>query len=231
MLIDRSQEITFIHGWLFGPYIWNDVRKYFNQIKKHNVISLSSFDLKTSCSNKEKINDLLKSVGEDQIILSYSYSASLILYSDNLNICKGTIILINPFFKPKENSINYLYNNIKADFKKNIRRFIYNCVKREETNSKSNYQRLLKLFENNYIPSTDLLCLDLKDLDKINQSDRLVKPIKNLHIIQSSSDEVNDTSMFNLLESSKFNTYQLANSSHFPFFEFDQIYEIIKNIK
>ena len=184
MLIDRSQEITFIHGWLFGPYIWNDVRKYFNQIKKHNVISLSSFDLKTSCSNKEKINDLLKSVGEDQIILSYSYSASLILYSDNLNICKGTIILINPFFKPKENSINYLYNNIKADFKKNIRRFIYNCVKREETNSKSNYQRLLKLFENNYIPSTDLLCLDLKDLDKINQSDRLVMPIKKLHIIQ-----------------------------------------------
>jgi hypothetical protein len=52
-----------------------------------------------------------------------------------------------------------------------------------------------------------------------------------LHIIQSSSDEVNDTSMFNLLESSKFNTYQLPNSSHFPFFEFDQIYEIIKNIK
>ena len=70
-----------------------------------------------------------------------------------------------------------------------------------------------------------------KDLDKINQSDRLVKPIKNLHIIQSSSDEVNDTSMFNLLQSSKFNTYQLPNSSHFPLFEFDQIYEIIKNIK
>ena len=56
-------------------------------------------------------------------------------------------------------------------------------------------------------------------------------PIKNLHIIQSLSDEVNDTSMFNLLRSSKFNTYQLANSSHFPFFEFDQIYEIIKTIK
>ena len=61
---------------------------------------------------------------------------------------------MNPFFKPKENSINHLYNNIKTDFKKNIRRFIYNCVKREETNSKSNYQRLLKLFENNYILST-----------------------------------------------------------------------------
>ena len=231
MLIDRSQEITFIHGWLFGPYIWIVIRKYFNQIKKHNVIPLSSFDLKDSCSNKEKIDDLLKSVGENQIILSYSYSASLILYSDNLDICKGTIILINPFFKHKENSINHLFNNIKTDFEKNIRRFIYNCVKMEETKSKSNYQRLLKLFENNYIPSTDLLCLDLKDLDKINQSDRLVKPIKNLHIIQSSSDEVNDTSMFNLLKSSEFNTYQLPNSSHFPFFEFDQIYEIIKNIK
>ena len=231
MIIEKSQKITFIHGWLFGPYIWNDVRKYFNQIKKHNVISLSSFDLKASCSNKEKIDDLLKSVGENQIILSYSYSASLILYSNNLDICKGTIILMNPFFKPKENSINHLYNNIKTDFKKNIRRFIYNCVKREETKNKSNYQRLLKLFENNYIPSTDLLCSDLKDLDKIHQSDRLVKPIKNLHIIQSSSDEVNDTSMFNLLESSKFNTYQLPNSPHFPFFEFNQIYEIIKNIK
>ena len=81
MLIVRSEEITFIHGWLFGPYIWNDVRKYFNQIKKHNVISLSSFDLKSSSSNKEKINDLLKSVGEDQIILSYSYSASSVSYT------------------------------------------------------------------------------------------------------------------------------------------------------
>ena len=184
MLINRSQEITFIHGWLFGPYIWNDVRKYFNQIKKHNVISLSSFDLKPSRSNKEKIDYLLESIGEDQIILGYSYSASLILHSDNLDACKATIILVNPFFKPKENSINHLYNNIKVDYKKNIRGFIYNCVKKKEIKSKSNYQRLLKLFENNYMPSEELLCSDLKDLDRINLSNRLVMPIKNLHIIQ-----------------------------------------------
>jgi len=231
MLIDRAQEITFIHGWLFGPYIWNDVRKYFDQIKKHNVISLSSFDLESSSSNKEKIDASLKACKDNQIILGYSYSASLILYSNNLDTCKGTIILINPFFQPKNNSINFLNKNIKADFNKNIRRFIYNCVKMREIKNKRNYQRLLELFMNNYIPPIELLSSDLQDLNKINQSDKLIMPIKNLHIIQSSSDEVNDTSMFKLFENIKFNTYQLLDSPHFPFFEFDQLYEIIENIK
>ena len=75
------------------------------------------------------------------------------------------------------------------------------------------------------------LCLDLQYLEKINLPDKLNTPLKNLHIIQSSSDEVNNTDVFNLLESKKFNTYRLFNRSHFPFFEFDEIYEIIKNIK
>ena len=75
------------------------------------------------------------------------------------------------------------------------------------------------------------LCLDLQYLEKINFPDKLNTPLKNIHIIQSSSDEVNNTDVFNLLESKKFNTYRLFNNSHFPFFEFDEIYEIIKNIK
>ena len=163
--------------------------------------------------------------------MSYSYSAALILSSNNLVPCKGTVILINPFFKPKENSISDFYTDIKIDFKKNIRRFIYDCVKKGDEQTKSNYQSLLKLFEKNYIPSMESLCLDLQYLEKINFPDKLNTPLKNLHIIQSSSDEVNNTDVFNLLESNKFNTYRLFNNSHFPFFEFDEIYEIIKNIK
>jgi hypothetical protein len=153
------------------------------------------------------------------------------LSSNNLVPCKGTVILINPFFKPKENSISDFYTDIKIDFKKNIRRFIYDCVKKGNEQTKSNYQSLLRLFENNYIPSMESLCLDLQYLEKINIPDKLNTPLKNLHIIQSSSDEVNNTDVFNLLESKKFNTYRLFNNSHFPFFEFDEIYEIIKNIK
>mgnify|MGYP001198210287 FL=1 len=231
MLIEKSQKITFIHGWLFGPYIWSGVREYFTNIKKHKLISLAGYSSKTTVNNEQIVDNLLKSAIQDDIILSYSYSAALILLSNNLAPCKGTVILINPFFKPKENSISDFYTDIKIDFKKNIRRFIYDCVKKGDEQTKSNYQSLLKLFEKNYIPSMESLCLDLQYLEKINFPDKLNTPLKNLHIIQSSSDEVNNTDVFNLLESKKFNTYRLFNNSHFPFFEFDEIYEIIKNIK
>lgn len=231
MLIEKSQKITFIHGWLFGPYIWSGVREYFTNIKKHKLISLAGYSSKNTVNNKQIVDNLLKSSIQDDIILSYSYSAALILSSNNLVPCKGTVILINPFFKPKENSISDFYTDIKIDFKKNIRRFIYDCVKKGNEQTKSNYQSLLKLFEKNYIPSMESLCLDLQYLEKINIPDKLNTPLKNLHIIQSSSDEVNNTDVFNLLESKKFNTYRLFNNSHFPFFEFDEIYEIIKNIK
>ena len=231
MLIEKSQKITFIHGWLFGPYIWSGVREYFTNIKKHKLISLAGYSSKTTVNNEQIVDNLLKSAIQDDIILSYSYSAALILSSNNLVPCKGTVILINPFFKPKENSISDFYTDIKIDFKKNIRRFIYDCVKKGDEQTKSNYQSLLKLFEKNYIPSMESLCLDLQYLEKINIPDKLNTPLKNLHIIQSSSDEVNNTDVFNLLESKKFNTYRLFNNSHFPFFEFDEIYEIIKNIK
>jgi hypothetical protein len=231
MLIEKSPKITFIHGWLFGPYIWSGVREYFTNIKKHKLISLAGYSSKTTVNNEQIVDNLLKSSTQDDIILSYSYSAALILSSNNLVPCKGTVILINPFFKPKENSISDFYTDIKIDFKKNIRRFIYDCVKKGNEQTKSNYQSLLRLFENNYIPSMESLCLDLQYLEKINIPDKLNTPLKNLHIIQSSSDEVNNTDVFNLLESKKFNTYRLFNNSHFPFFEFDEIYEIIKNIK
>ena len=231
MLIEKSQKITFIHGWLFGPYIWSGVREYFTNIKKHKLISLAGYSSKPTDNNEQIVDNLLKSAIQDDIILSYSYSAALILSSNYLVPCKGTVILINPFFKPKENSISDFYTDIKIDFKKNIRRFIYDCVKKGDEQTKSNYQSLLKLFEKNYIPSMESLCLDLQYLEKINLPDKLSTPLKNLHIIQSSSDEVNNTDVFNLLESKKFNTYRLFNHSHFPFFEFDEIYEIIKNIK
>ena len=105
MLIEKSQKITFIHGWLFGPYIWSGVREYFTNIKKHKLISLAGYSSKTTLDNTEIVDNLLKSAIQDDIVLSYSYSAALILASHNLASCKGTVILINPFFKPKKNSI------------------------------------------------------------------------------------------------------------------------------
>tara|TARA_B100001093_G_scaffold285539_1_gene272715 strand:+ start:7538 stop:8233 length:696 start_codon:yes stop_codon:yes gene_type:complete len=231
MLIEKSQKITFIHGWLFGPYIWSGVTEYFSAIKKHKLISLAGYGSKTTINNKEIVDNILKSAIPDDIILSYSYSAALILLSNNLVPCKGTVILINPFFKPKENSIYEFYKDIKTDFQKNIKKFIYDCVKKRNEQSKSDYQSLLRLFEKNYIPPVESLCLDLQYLEKINFPNKSTAPLQNLHIIQSSSDEVNNTDIFNLLENNRFNTYRLSNSSHFPFFEFDKIYEIIKNIK
>ena len=120
MLIEKSQKITFIHGWLFGPYIWSGVTEYFTNIKKHKLISLSGYSSKNTVNNKQIVDNLLKSAIQDDIILSYSFSAALILSSNNLVPCKGTVILINPFFKPKENSISDFYTDIKIDFKKNI---------------------------------------------------------------------------------------------------------------
>ena len=49
MLIEKSQKITFIHGWLFGPYIWSGVREYFTNIKKHKLISLAGYSSKNYC--------------------------------------------------------------------------------------------------------------------------------------------------------------------------------------
>ena len=118
MLIEKSQKITFIHGWLFGPYIWSGVREYFTNIKKHKLISLAGYSSKTTVNNEQIVNNLLKSAIQNDIILSYSYSAALILSSNNLVSCKGTVILINPFFKPKENSISDFYIDIKIDPKK-----------------------------------------------------------------------------------------------------------------
>ena len=231
MLIEKSQKITFIHGWLFGPYIWLGVIEYFSNIKRHKLMSLAGYSSKINVNNREIVDNLLKSAIQDDIILSYSSSAALILSSNYLVSCKGTVILINPFFKPKEKSISDFYEDIKTDFQKNIKRFIYDCVKKGGKQTKSDYQSLLRLFEKNYIPSIESLCLDLQYLEEIKLPNKLTTPLKNLHVIQSSSDEVNDTDVFNLLESKNFHTYRLANNSHFPFFEFDEIYEIIKNIK
>ena len=232
MLIDKSREITFIHGWLFGPYMWQGVKKYFKQVKKHTLISLSGYGDKSKYTfdNSEQINNILKSSKEGDIIFGYSYSATLILKLDNLDRCKGTIILINPFYTFRDNTINNFSINIKNNFDINIKKFIFNCTKGIK-NSKTNYTKLCKLFDNHSKPSLNSLYLGLEDLKNINKSDKLITHSKNLHIIQSLSDEVSDIKKFYQLEKDKFNTYRLEGSPHFPFFEFDKIYEIIKKIK
>ena len=78
MIIEKSQKITFIHGWLFGPYIWSGVTEYFTNIKKDKLISLAGYSSKTTPNNIEIVDNLLKSAMQDDIILNYSYRDVLI---------------------------------------------------------------------------------------------------------------------------------------------------------
>lgn len=229
MSIQKKYQITYIHGWLFGPYIWTDAIKYFRDPLTHNCITLFGYGGKSDFNNAMKIDKLLSSASKEDIIISYSYSASLILNSQKLSSCLGKIILINPFFKPKRDTIESLRFEIKRNSKEALRKFMFNCIK-GSTNNKSKFIQLTNLFYNNFIPSIDNLCHGLEDLKKINKSNKDISYTENVHIIQSSHDEVTSLDTFNKLKKNKFSTYTLADSPHYPFFEFNKIYDIIKKI-
>jgi hypothetical protein len=229
MLIQKIQKITYIHGWLFGPYIWNDVIKYFRQPALHTKIVLSGYDEKSNFSNVIKIDNVLSTAKKGDMIIAYSYSASLILNSSKLSSCQAIVILINPFFEPKTYTIDSLYIDIKNNSKEAFRKFMFNCTK-GVNNNKSDFIKLTNLFNNNFIPSIENLCLGLDDLKKIYKEDKDISYTKNIHIIQSSDDQINSLDTFNQLKKNKISTYILENSPHYPFFEFKKIYDIIKKI-
>ena len=229
MLIQKIQKITYIHGWLFGPYIWNDVIKYFRQPALHTKIVLSGYEEKSNFSNVIKIDNVLSTAKKGDMIIAYSYSASLILNSSKLSSCQAIVILINPFFEPKTYTIDSLYISIKNNSKEAFRKFMFNCTK-GVNNNKSYFIKLTNLFNNNFIPSIENLCLGLDDLKKIYKEDKDISYTKNIHIIQSSDDLINSLDTFNQLKKNKISTYILENSPHYPFFEFKKIYDIIKKI-
>ena len=225
----KKQQITFIHGWLFGSFIWKNIQKYFNDIEHCNFITLCGYSTNNAkCDDYEIINNSLKLQNDNDILLAYSYSASLILSSKNLESCKGNIFLINPFFKIKKNSIDKLILEIQDDTDTCIKKFIYESTKGDGYHKK-NYANLYKLFKDNFIPSKDSLCSGLTNLKNINSKPLLIKNTKKLHIIQTTADQITDLDYLFNFEKQGANTYRLEKLTHYPFFDFDKIYDIIKD--
>ena len=52
----------------------------------------------------------------------------------------------------------------------------------------------------------------------------------NIRILLSEDDEVADSKYTPQLESMKFSISRLDKSAHYPFFDFDKIYDIIKSL-
>tara|TARA_B100001057_G_scaffold210321_1_gene210869 strand:- start:1116 stop:1811 length:696 start_codon:yes stop_codon:yes gene_type:complete len=225
----KNQQISFIHGWLLGSFIWNDIDRYFKHINNTNFITLSGYSSDSPyLDDYEIINATLKMQSDNDILIAYSYSASLILYSKYLESCKGNIFLINPFFKKNQNSIDKLIHEIHDDVDLGIKKFIYESTKGDRHHKKS-YSKLCNLLKDNYVPSKDSLCLGLTNIKKICSQPLLIKDTKKVHIIQTTNDHINDLDYFFNFEKQEFNTYKLEGLTHYPFFHFDKIYEIIKN--
>lgn len=226
----NNQQITFIHGWLLGSFIWKDIDRYFKYIKNTNFITLSGYTSdRPYLDDYEIINDALEIQSDNDILIAYSYSASLILHSKYLESCKGNIFLINPFFKKNENSIDKLIREINDNTNLGIRKFIYESTKGDRYHKQS-YSKLCDLLKDNYVPSKASLCLGLANIKKICSQPLLTKNKKNLHIIQTTNDQITDLDYFFNFEKQEFNTYELEGLTHYPFFYFDKIYEIIKDI-
>ena len=117
MLKDIFNRVTFIHGWLFGNYIWTNVIDYFDSINNKNFVTFNGYsDNSNEFDREDKVKLILNSTNKDDLIIAYSFGASSILTNKYLNNCKGSLILINPFFSEKKDSIKELHNSINTDF-------------------------------------------------------------------------------------------------------------------
>tara|TARA_B100000925_G_scaffold290200_1_gene274858 strand:+ start:99 stop:794 length:696 start_codon:yes stop_codon:yes gene_type:complete len=225
----KNQQISFIHGWLLGSFIWRDMDRYFKHIKNTNFITLSGYSSDSQyLDDYEIINNTLKIQSNNDILVAYSYSASIILYSKYLESCKGNIFLINPFFKKNQNSIDKLIHEIHDDIDLGIKKFIYESTKGDRHHKKS-YSKLCNLLKDNYVPSIASLCLGLTNIKKICSQPLPIKYTNKVHIIQTTNDQITDLDYFFNFEKQKFNTYKVEGLTHYPFFYFDKIYEIIKD--
>ena len=66
-------------------------------------------------------------------------------------------------------------------------------------------------------------------MKKICSQQPLIKDTKKIHIIQTTYDQITDLDYFLNFEKQELNTYKMEGLTHYPFFYFDKIYEIIKD--
>ena len=230
MKIHNLKKISFVHGWLFGSYIWGDIKRYFSSADNLEMLSMPGYDHhETKADRTNIIDSLLVREEENSLIIAYSYAATSILFNRHMNDCKSTVLLINPFIKPKTSSVNVLLENINSDFDNTIKKFIYNSVK-SSNNHLCDYRNLINLFYDNPIPSLEVLNSELRDLLTADISQVSVCESSNIRILLSEDDEVADSKYTAQLESMNFSISRLDKSAHYPFFDFDKIYDIIKSL-
>ena len=228
MLIQNSNKIIFIHGWLFGSYIWREIQGHFPNVSSSELVSLPGYYKSSAHEHSHKVIDsILGSSKKDDTIISYSYTAARILLSSELNRCDATIILINPFLKPKTRTITILRDNLVEDFDNTVKKFIFECVKGNNL-AKKNFIKLKNLFYSNYIPKKDSLIAELDEMANFDLSKFKVNFSENLMILLSDSDEVCDTRIMSTLKHHKMKIVTLKNSPHYPFFDFKEICETIE---
>ena len=231
MLTQNLNKIIFIHGWLFGSYIWKNIQGCFPNVSSSELVSLPGYrKSSTNGHTRKMIDSILGSSNKDDMIIAYSYTAARILLSTELNRCDATIILINPFLKPKNSTITMLRNNLIEDFDSGVKKFIFECVKGNNL-AKKNFMELKNLFYTNYIPKKESLIAELDEMSEFDLSKLKVNYRENLVILLSDSDEVCDTKIINTLKLHKMKMLTLKNSPHYPFFDFKEIYETIKLLK
>jgi hypothetical protein len=228
MLIQNSNKIIFIHGWLFGSYIWREIQGHFPNVSSSELVSLPGYYKSSAHEHSHKVIDsILGSSKKDDTIIAYSYTAARILLSSELNRCDATIILINPFLKPKTRTITILRDNLVEDFDNTVKKFIFECVKGNNL-AKKNFIKLKNLFYSNYIPKKDSLIAELDEMANFDLSKFKVNFSENLMILLSDSDEVCDTRIMSTLKHHKMRIVTLKNSPHYPFFDFKEICETIE---
>ncbi len=228
MLIQNSNKIIFIHGWLFGSYIWREIQGHFPNVSSSELVSLPGYYKSSAHEYSHKVIDsILGSSKKDDTIIAYSYTAARILLSSELNRCDATIILINPFLKPKTRTITILRDNLVEDFDNTVKKFIFECVKGNNL-AKKNFIKLKNLFYSNYIPKKDSLIAELDEMANFDLSKFKVNFCENLMILLSDSDEVCDTRIMSTLKHHKMKIVTLKNSPHYPFFDFKEICETIE---
>ena len=228
MLIQNLNKIIFIHGWLFGSYIWKNIQGRIPNIFSSELVSLPGHHKSSANEHSRKaIDSILGSSKKDDMIIAYSFSAARILLSSELNKCDATIILINPFLKPKTSTLSILRNNLVEDFDNSVKKFIFECVKGNNL-AKKNFIKLKNLFYTNYIPKRDSLIAELDEMANFDLSKFEVKFKENLVILLSDSDEVCDPRIINTFKHHKMKIVTLKNSPHYPFFDFKEICENIE---
>ena len=228
MLIQNLNKIVFIHGWLFGSYIWKNIQECFPNVSSSELVSLPGYYKSSTNEHSRKvIDDVLESSQKDDMIIAYSYTAARVLLSSELNKCDATVILINPFLKPKTSTITTLRDNLTEDFDSSIKKFIFDCVKGNNL-AKKNFIKLKNLFYTNYIPKKDSLIAELDEMANFDLSKFEVKFKENLVILLSDSDEVCDPRIINTFKHHKMKIATLKNSPHYPFFDFKEICENIE---